>query len=94
MKFSVKLNVREDVTCNDLLRIRIRIAKILDINMAALSIDRVDAGCVQLTFLIPKFIAQDIFPLSIEQASALSKNASVIRLECGDYVFEVQIFLE
>ena len=93
-KFSVKLNVREDITCKDVLRIRIKIAKILHVNLAALSIDRVDAGCVQLTFLIPKFIAEEIFPLSNEQTSALSKDASVIRLECGEYVFEVQIFLE
>ena len=89
--FSVKLNVHEDITCKDVLRIRSRIAKILHVNMAALIIVRVDAGCVQLTFLIPKFIAQEIFPLSHEQTSALSKDASVIRLECGEYVFEVQI---
>jgi len=89
-KISVKLDVREDVTCKDLLRIRIRIAKILRVNLAALSIDRINPGCVQLTFLIPKFIAQEIFPLSNEQTSALSKDASVIRLEYGDYVFEVR----
>ena len=89
-KFSVKLSVREDITCKNLLRIRRRIAKILHVNLAVLIIDHVNPGCVQLTFLIPKFIAQEIFPLSIEQASALSKDAFVIRLECGEYVFEVQ----
>ena len=89
-KFSVKLSVREDVTLRDLLRIRIRIAKLLCVNVAALSIDSANPGCVQLTFLIPKFIAQEIFPLSNEQTLALSKDASVIRLECGEYVFEVR----
>ena len=88
-KFDVKLNVREGVTCKELLRIRRRIAKILRVNPAALIIDRVDAGCVQLTFLIPKFVAQEIFPLSDDQTSALSKDVAVIRLECGDYMFEV-----
>ena len=88
-KFSVKINVFEDITCNELLRIRKRIAKILHVKLATLIINRVDAGCVQLTFLIPTFVAEKIFPLSDEQTSALHKDASVIRLECGDYVFEV-----
>ena len=88
-KFSVKLNVREGTTCKELRQIKGRIAKILHVKMAVLIIVNVDPGCVQLTFLIPKFIAQEIFPLSHEQASALSKETPVIRLECGDYVFEV-----
>ena len=88
-QFNIKLNVREDITCEEVFRIRKRIAQILLVNVAMLIIVRVDVGCVQLTFLIPKFIAQEIFPLSDEQTSALSKDASVIRLECGDYVFEV-----
>ena len=88
-KVAVKLNVCEDNKCNELLRIRSRIAKILHVKLATLIIDGVDAGCVQLTFLIPTFVAQEIFPLSNEQMSAFHKDASVIRLECGDYVFEV-----
>ena len=90
-KFVVKLNVREGITCKEVRRIKGRIAKILRVNLAALVIKHVDAGCVQLTFLIPRFVAQEIFPLSDEQTSALSKDALVIRLECGDYVFEVRI---
>ena len=88
-KFVVKLDVREDITYKEVFQIRLRIAKILCVNLAAFVIKHVDVGCVQLTFLIPKFVAQEIFPLSHKQASALSKDASVIRLECGDYVFEV-----
>ena len=88
-KLAVKLNVCEDITCDELLRIRSRIAKILHVKLATLIIDGVDAGCVQLTLLIPKFVAQEIFPLSDEQTLALFKDASVIRLECGDYVIEV-----
>ena len=88
-KFVVKLNVREDITCEEVRQIRGRIARILYVKLATLIIDRVDAGCVQLTFLIPKFVAQEIFPFSEEQTSALSRDASVIRLVCGDYVFKV-----
>ena len=88
-RFLVKLNVRKDITCEQLLQIRGRIAKILKINLAALVLRRVDKGCVQLLFLIPKFVAREIFPLSQEKTSALSKDVSVIRLECGYFVFEV-----
>ena len=85
-KFNVKLNVRQDTPCKDLLRIRRKIARILHVKLAALVIDSVDSGCVQLTFLVPKFIAGKIFPLSHEQTSALTRDASVIRL---DYVMKV-----
>ena len=88
-RFEVKLNVRERITRQDLLRIRERIAEILHVNLATLIIDRVDTGCVQLTFLIPNFVAQKIFPLSNKQIAVLSKDTSMIRLECGIYVFEV-----
>ena len=88
-KFVVKLNVRDDIKYKQVFQIRLRIAKILCVNLAAFIIKGVDVGCVQLTFLIPKFVAQEIFPLTDEQTSALSKDTSVIRLECGDYVFKV-----
>ena len=88
-KFVVKLDVRGGTTCKEVRRIKGKIAKILRISRATLMIDNVDAGCVQLTFLIPRFVAQEIFPLSDEQTSALSKDVSVIRVECGDYVFKV-----
>ena len=88
-EFVVKLNVRKDTTCEEVRRIKGRIARILNVRLATLIIHTVDLGCVQLTFLIPKFVAQEIFPLSKEQTSALSRDASVIRLTCQDYVFEV-----
>ena len=88
-KFRVKLNLHEDITYEQLLQIRGRIAKILKIRLAALVLSRVEEGCVQLLFLIPKFVAQEIFPLSQEQTSALCKAVSLIRLECESYTFEV-----
>ena len=88
-KVVVKLNVREDITSQELRQIKGRIARILNVKPATLIIHCVDLGCVQLTFLIPKFLAQEILPLSEEQILALSRDASVIRLECGEYVFEV-----
>ena len=88
-KFRVKLNIRKDITYEQLLQIRGRIAKILKIRLAALVLSRVDEGCVQLLFLIPKFVAKEIFPLSCEQTSALCRDVALIRLECGQYIFEV-----
>ena len=88
-KFVVKLNVREDITSQELRQIKGRIARILNVKPATLIIHSVDLGCVQLTFLIPKFVAQEIFPLSEKQTSALSRDASVVRLVCGDYLFKV-----
>ena len=88
-KFIVKLDVRGGTTCKEVCRIKGRIAEILHVNRAILMIGDVDAGCVQLTFLIPRFVAHEIFPLSDEQTSALAKDVSVIRLECGNHVFQV-----
>ena len=88
-KLNVKLDVREDILAEQFNQIKGKIAKILHVRPATLQICSIAKGCVQLTFLIPKFVAQEIFPLSCEQTLALSKDVSVIRLECGDYASEV-----
>ena len=72
-KFVVKLDKAEGIQGKELLQVRTQIAKILHVNIAAIVICSVDPGCVQLTFLIPKFVSQEIFPLSCEQISALFK---------------------
>ena len=88
-KLCVKLNIREDARAEQMFLIKRKVAEILQLNPATLQIYSVDEGCVQLIFLIPKFVAQEIFPLSDEQATALSKGVAVMRLECGHYVFKV-----
>ena len=88
-KLHVKLDVREDIPADQFYQIKRKIATILYVRPATLQIYSIDKGCVQLTFLIPKFVAQEIFPLSQEQTSALSENVLLIRLECGNYIFEV-----
>ena len=88
-ELNIKLDVREDIPADQFNQIKRTIAKILHVRPATLQICRITKGCVELTFLIPKFVAQEIFPLSHEQTSALRKDVSVIRLECGDYTFEV-----
>ena len=88
-KLYVKLNIREDAQAEQMFLIKRKVAEILQLNSATLQIYSVDEGCVQLIFLIPKFLAREIFPLSDEQATALSKDLAVMRLECVDYVFKV-----
>ena len=88
-KLSVKLNVHQDTPLEQIYQLKRKISKILQVNTAALQIYSVDEGCVQLIFLISKFVAQEIFPLSDKQTSALSKDVAVMRLECGDYEFKV-----
>ena len=89
VKFYVKLNIPEDTRAEQMFLIKRKVAEILQLNPVTLQIYSVDKGCVQLIFLIPKFVAQEIVPLSDEQKSALSKDVAVMRLECGHYVFEV-----
>lgn len=89
VKFVVKFDKPEGITIKESLQIRKQIAKILHITVAAFVIYRVDVGCVQLTFLIPEFVSQEIIPLSCEQTSVLSKDVSVIWLKCGQYIYKV-----
>ena len=53
---------------------------------------RVDKGCFQLTFQVPSFVQQEIFPLSREQERALA-GVGVIKLTCGEYQFLVNLFV-
>ena len=47
---------------------------------------RADKGCIELTFQVPSFVQQKIFPLSREQEMALEEEG-VIKLKCGKYHF-------
>jgi len=47
----------------------------------------VEKGCFQLTFQIPLFVKEEVFPLSREQERALAAEG-VTRLTCGKYQFQ------
>ena len=47
---------------------------------------RIDKGCFELTFQVPSYVQQKIFPLSREQELALEEEG-VIQLKCGKYRF-------
>ena len=50
----------------------------------------VEKGSSQLTFQLPSFVQQAIFPLSSEQERALAAKG-VIWLTCGEYQFQVSV---
>ena len=53
----------------------------------------VEKGCFQLTFQVPLFLKEKIFPLSREQERALAA-AGVIWLVCEKYQFQVSICIQ
>ena len=54
-----------------------------------LKLCRINPGSIKLTFQLPHFVQQDIFPLSSEQEAALA-GLGVVQLSCGDYQFTRQ----
>ena len=55
-------------------------------SQGVLRLCRVEKGCFQLTFQLPSFMQQEIFPLSREQKITLEAEG-VIKLTCGEYRF-------
>ena len=51
---------------------------------------RIEPGCLKLTFQVPLFLQQHIFPLSDDQKAALTK-LGVKQLSCGHYVFTNEV---
>ena len=84
----VKLDVNHDnYTVAAIETLRRRLSDIFHISpKGVLRLCQVEEGCVQLTFQMPSFVQQKIFPLSEEQEKALVAE-NVIRLTCGEYQF-------
>ena len=72
---------------------RCKVSKILHISsQGVLRLCQVEKGCFQLTFHVPIFVQQAIFPLTSKQEMALAENG-VIRLVCGEYQFIPKVML-
>ena len=72
---------------------RCELSKILNISyQGVLRLCRVEKGCFQLTFQVPAFVQQGIFPLSSQQERALEEKG-VIRLMCGEYQFIQKVLI-
>ena len=84
----VKLDVEyEKFTVADIELFCHKLSEIVNVSyQGILSLRRIDKGCFELTFQVPSFVQQKIFPLSREQEMALEEEG-VIKLECGKYRF-------
>ena len=66
---------------------RCQLSKILNVSyQGVLRLCRVEKGCFQLTFQVPTFVQQAIFPLSNQQERALAEKG-VIKFMCGEHQF-------
>ena len=83
-------SVYEQFTLEALENFRHRLKEILHLSQSVLRLCRVDKGCFQLTFQVPLFVQQEIFPLSSEQERALVAEG-VIKLTCGNYKFITKV---
>ena len=81
----------DDCTVSTLQLFVRKLAEILKLSSdAGLKLHRIEPGSLNLTFQIPIFIQEDIFPLSIEQKRALA-GLGVVQLSCGDYQFTNEV---
>ena len=68
-----------------------KLAEILKLSSdAGLKLCRIELGSLKLTFQIPLFVQEDIFPLSIDQKRALA-GLGVVHLSSGDYCFTNEV---
>ena len=82
---TIKLDDHYDqCTLHQLRLLEADFCKILEITNLKLCL--VTAGCLQLTFQLPWFVKQEIFPLSEEQKEMLA-TLHAVRVTCGYYCF-------
>lgn len=78
-KLTFKLD-KKVPTLEDIRETQRLIAQILDLKPSTLYLCCVDEGCVQLLYLIPSFVAKEVFPLSSDQKIALH-DAHILKLD-------------
>ena len=88
-KLCVKLESDYDKLV-ELKQFQCQLSLILEVSVHVLRLSSVKNGCIQLTFLIPDFIQEAIFPLSVEQETTM-KELGIIQLWCGSYHFPSQV---
>ena len=87
-KLYVKLDsAYDEYDLSGLKRFQLKLADLLNAKYEVLRLCSVEKGCFKLTFLIPSFLKDVIFPLSSEQELEL-KKLNVLQLICGDYCFK------
>ena len=68
---------------------RVEVAGTFGLKAHTLFLSSVEKGCLQLTFQIPHFIVDILFPITTKQQLML-RNLGVARITCGDHDIDLQ----
>ena len=68
----------------DIKQFQCRLSAVLKVPSHVLRLVSVDKGCIQLTFILPNSIIEDVLPLSADQKSAMVEM-HVLKFSCRDY---------
>ena len=80
---------RDDYTFSDLSIFYRQIPSALQVPNAEFYFSSVGSGCLQLNYCIPNFFYSILFPLNEEQLHNLASIGGIIKLECGEYVYNI-----
>ena len=90
-KMIVKVDEKwEEIRIEQLEEVIVNLADELQVPRHTLHLCTVENGCLQLTLLVPRYIPDEVFPLTTEQEAALRK-LGVTDLQCGTYHFPCQV---
>ena len=83
----VKLDKKlEQYTLEQIQRFQSKLSNIIGIPQYALQLISVEKGCMILTFKVPSYMTEQVFPLSADQEKTL-QTEGVLWLKCGAYHF-------
>ena len=76
----------EKSTLSSIKDLEVRLSQTLKVHTCLLNLCSIERGCIKLTFQIPYFLLETIFPLSAEQERSLI-DEGIIQLICGKFRF-------
>lgn len=76
----------EQSTLSSIKDLEVRLSRTLKVHTCLLNLRSIERGCIKLTFQIPCFLLETIFPLSTEQERSLT-DEGIIQLICGNFRF-------
>ena len=81
---TMKVDQRWDsITVGQLQEVTSNVAKILELDKHTLYLQRIEEGCVQVTFLVPKFVAEDRFLIS----PRMREHLESVRVHWRNYTY-------
>ena len=75
-----------ETSLNDVLKMRIQLANILDCDVGDLHLHIVDQGCLLLVFSIPNTLAERLFPLDVDLVEKLKSQGFTVFTTTGIHV--------